>query len=249
MECRDHQAKRIEDLYRKFQNEQYLLTEEVKKQRIQEIEAKRKRYCIQKEKFGYEGELFQKREELVQNRSRTEVYAAIENWPRNRAMTSSLTRPTAPLYSLLMRRMTEAMMCSASIVTPGECLLVFFVCGLWSEAKQVSDCITDTLHDRCGLYRTCLFLLHNYPLLISICLLRDCSQADEEMNNAGSDLPSIYFSHGVIPDPSDSSSFFRKSPCPPAWAGWLIHSGGVNGNQNKRDSPWWTVIEVLVHSV
>ena len=69
--------KEIEDLYRKFQNEQYLLTEEVKKQRIQEIEAKEKAMKdYQKEKFGYEGELFQKREELVKP-IQDEVYAAI----------------------------------------------------------------------------------------------------------------------------------------------------------------------------
>lgn len=76
--------KEIEDLYRKFQNEQYLLTEEVKKQRIQEIENKEKALKeYQKSKFGFEGELFQKRQSLVKP-IQDDVYAAVEKLAKER---------------------------------------------------------------------------------------------------------------------------------------------------------------------
>jgi outer membrane protein len=76
--------KEIEDLYRKFQNEQYLLTEEVKQDRIQQIENKERELKeFQKSKFGYEGELFQKREELIKP-IQDDVYAAIEELAKNR---------------------------------------------------------------------------------------------------------------------------------------------------------------------
>lgn len=76
--------KEIEDLYRKFQNEQYLLTEEVKKQRIQEIESKEKALKeYQKAKFGFEGELFQKRQDMVKP-IQDDVFAAIEKLAKER---------------------------------------------------------------------------------------------------------------------------------------------------------------------
>lgn len=56
----------IDLLYKKFQAEQVLLTEEMRQQRQKEIVDKEtavKNY--QKEKFGYNGELFQKRQELI----------------------------------------------------------------------------------------------------------------------------------------------------------------------------------------
>lgn len=57
----DKKQKEIDELYRNFQNEQYLLTEEQKKAKIAEIEAKEKAMKeYQKAKFGYEGELFKK---------------------------------------------------------------------------------------------------------------------------------------------------------------------------------------------
>ncbi len=78
------QQKDIDDTYRAFQNEQYLLTEEAKKARIQEIENKERALKdYQKAKFGYEGELFQKREELIKP-IQDKVYAAIEKLAKER---------------------------------------------------------------------------------------------------------------------------------------------------------------------
>ncbi len=80
----DKKQKEIDDLYRAFQNEQYLLSEEQKKAKVTEIETKEKAVKeFQKSKFGYEGELFQKRQELVKP-IQDKVYEAIEKYARER---------------------------------------------------------------------------------------------------------------------------------------------------------------------
>lgn len=58
--------KNVDDMYKQFQAEQVLMTEPMKQQKIKDIEAKErdvKEY--QKAKFGPNGELFKKRQELV----------------------------------------------------------------------------------------------------------------------------------------------------------------------------------------
>jgi len=58
--------KEVDEAYRKFQAEQVLLTEQMKQQRIKDIEAKEKEVKeFQKTKFGPSGDLFKKRQELV----------------------------------------------------------------------------------------------------------------------------------------------------------------------------------------
>ncbi len=68
----------IESLYKKYQAEKVLLPDEVKKQREDEIikkEAEMKE--LQKKYFGPEGELYKKRQELVQP-IQEKIYNAIE---------------------------------------------------------------------------------------------------------------------------------------------------------------------------
>jgi outer membrane protein len=56
----------IDKLYKDYQAEQILLTEEMKRKREAEITAKEKEVKeFQKQKFGYDGELFKKKQELV----------------------------------------------------------------------------------------------------------------------------------------------------------------------------------------
>ncbi len=56
----------IDKLYKDYQAEQILLTDEMKRKREQEITTKEKEVKeFQKQKFGYEGELFKKKQELV----------------------------------------------------------------------------------------------------------------------------------------------------------------------------------------
>lgn len=62
----DKRYQEIDDLYKAYQAEQVLLPEETKIQRQQQIEAKEKAVKeYQKQKFGYEGELFVKKQELI----------------------------------------------------------------------------------------------------------------------------------------------------------------------------------------
>lgn len=68
----------IDKLYKSYQAEQVLLTDEMKQQRQKEITDKEKAAKeFQKQKFGYQGELFQKRQELVQP-IQDKVYDAIQ---------------------------------------------------------------------------------------------------------------------------------------------------------------------------
>lgn len=68
----------IDKLYKSFQAEQILLTEEMKKKRENEIIGKEKEVKdIQKKRFGVEGDLFQKRQELVKP-LQDKVYNAIQ---------------------------------------------------------------------------------------------------------------------------------------------------------------------------
>lgn len=56
----------IDKLYKDYQAEQILLTEEMRRKREQEITTKEKEVKeFQKQKFGYEGELFKKKQELI----------------------------------------------------------------------------------------------------------------------------------------------------------------------------------------
>lgn len=58
---------KIEEMYKSYQAESVLLTDEMRQQREDEIiQMEQEVQQFQKEKFGVEGELFQKRQELVQ---------------------------------------------------------------------------------------------------------------------------------------------------------------------------------------
>lgn len=68
----------IDKLYKAFQAEQILLTEDMKKKREDEIINKEKEVKeFQKQKFGYEGELFKKKQELVKP-IQDRVYKAVK---------------------------------------------------------------------------------------------------------------------------------------------------------------------------
>jgi len=57
----------LEAQYKKFQAEQSLYTAQMKQEKIQEIEAKEKEVAaLQQKRFGANGELFKKRQELLQ---------------------------------------------------------------------------------------------------------------------------------------------------------------------------------------
>ncbi len=70
--------KEIDQMYKDYQAEQVLLSEEMKKKREQEIMDKEKAVKdLQKQRFGYEGDLFKKRQELVKP-IQDKIYDAIQ---------------------------------------------------------------------------------------------------------------------------------------------------------------------------
>ena len=74
----------IKGMYNRYQAEQVLLSDEARKQKEEEIMAKEKEVRdLQKAKFGPEGELFQKRKDLVQP-IQDRVYGAIEEYAKDR---------------------------------------------------------------------------------------------------------------------------------------------------------------------
>ncbi len=75
---------KIKSMYNKYQAEQVLLSDEVKKQREDEIVAKETEVReLQRRRFGAEGDLFKKRQELV-SPVQDKVFTAIEDYAYDR---------------------------------------------------------------------------------------------------------------------------------------------------------------------
>ena len=75
---------KIKGLYNRYQAEQVLLSDEARQQREEEIMGLEKEVRdLQKERFGPEGELFRRRQELVRP-IQDRVYAAIEEYANDR---------------------------------------------------------------------------------------------------------------------------------------------------------------------
>lgn len=75
---------KIKSMYNKYQAEQVLLSDDARKQREDEIMAAEKEVRdMQKRRFGPEGELFKRRQELVQP-IQDKIYAAIEEYAEER---------------------------------------------------------------------------------------------------------------------------------------------------------------------
>lgn len=65
---KDIEAKRkaVDDMFKQYQSEQVLMTDQMKQQKMKEIETAEKEVKdLQKKKFGPDGDLFQKRKELI----------------------------------------------------------------------------------------------------------------------------------------------------------------------------------------
>ncbi|RBL93771.1 OmpH family outer membrane protein [Chitinophaga flava] len=74
----------VDKMYKSYQAEQVMLTEELKRKREDEIVAKEKEAKdLQKKRFGYEGDLFKKREELVKP-IQDKIYNAIQKLSASR---------------------------------------------------------------------------------------------------------------------------------------------------------------------
>ncbi len=86
---------RIKSMYNKYQAEQVLLSEDAKKQREDEIvNAETVVRDLQKTKFGPEGELFKRRQQLVQP-LQDRVYNSIEGYAKDKGYDLILDKSSA----------------------------------------------------------------------------------------------------------------------------------------------------------
>jgi len=86
----------IDKLYKNFQNEAILLPEDMKKKREDEIIKKEKdAKDLQKKRFGKDGDLFKKRQELIKP-IQEKVYNAIEEIANAENYAVVLTKPATP---------------------------------------------------------------------------------------------------------------------------------------------------------
>jgi len=85
----------IKSLYNKFQAEQVLLSDELKREREDEIMQREKQVReLQRAKFGPEGELFRKREELV-SPIQEKVFSAIQDYAAESGIDIMLDKSSA----------------------------------------------------------------------------------------------------------------------------------------------------------
>lgn len=88
--------KAVDEMYKQFQAEQVLMTEQMKQQKIQSIEAKEKEVKdFQKDKFGPSGELFKKRQELIKP-IQDKIYNEIQKYATAKALDFIFDRSSGP---------------------------------------------------------------------------------------------------------------------------------------------------------
>lgn len=86
---------KIKGMYNRYQAEQVLLSDEARREREEEIMAMEKQVRdLQKSYFGPEGQLFQRRQELVRP-IQDEVYAKIEEFAKDRGYDLVLDKSSA----------------------------------------------------------------------------------------------------------------------------------------------------------
>lgn len=80
----DTKMQEVDKLYQNYQAERAMLSDEMRKKREDEITQKEKAAKdLQKQRFGYEGDLFKKREELVKP-VQDKVYNAVQKMAQSR---------------------------------------------------------------------------------------------------------------------------------------------------------------------
>lgn len=88
--------KTVDDLYKQFQAEQVLMTEQMKQQKMKDIEAKEKEVKeFQKTKFGPSGDLFKKRQELIKP-IQDKIYDEIQKYAIAKAYDFIFDRSSGP---------------------------------------------------------------------------------------------------------------------------------------------------------
>ncbi len=81
----DARLQEVDRMYKSYQNEQVMLSDDMKKRREEEIIKKEKEAKdLQKKRFGFEGDLFKKRQELVKP-VQDKVYNAVQKMANARS--------------------------------------------------------------------------------------------------------------------------------------------------------------------
>lgn len=92
----ESRMKTVDDAYKQFQAEQVLMTDAMKQQKIKEIESKEKDVKdFQKAKFGPNGELFKKRQELVKP-IQDKIYNEIQKYAAAKGLDFIFDRSSGP---------------------------------------------------------------------------------------------------------------------------------------------------------
>ncbi|MCZ2223809.1 MAG: OmpH family outer membrane protein [Chitinophagales bacterium] len=80
----DNKQAQLDKMYKDYEAEQYMLSDELKKKREDELFNKEKELReLQKKRFGYEGDLFKERQKLVKP-IQDRVYSAVQKMAVNR---------------------------------------------------------------------------------------------------------------------------------------------------------------------
>lgn len=92
----DAKRKNVEDMYKSFQAEQVLMTEQMKQQKIKDIEAAEVAVKdLQRDKFGPTGELFKKRQELIKP-VQDKIYDEIQKYAQAKVYDFILDKSSGP---------------------------------------------------------------------------------------------------------------------------------------------------------
>jgi len=88
--------KAVDDMFKQYQSEQVLMTDQIKQQKMKEIETAEKEVKdLQKKKFGPDGELFQKRKELIKP-IQDKVYDEIQKYAQAKSYDIILDKSSGP---------------------------------------------------------------------------------------------------------------------------------------------------------
>ena len=95
---KDIEAKRkaVDDMFKQYQSEQVLMTDQMKQQKMKEIETAEKEVKdLQKKKFGPDGELFQKRKDLIKP-IQDKVYDEIQKYAQAKSYDFIFDKSSGP---------------------------------------------------------------------------------------------------------------------------------------------------------
>jgi outer membrane protein len=100
--------KQVDDAYKQFQAEQVLMTDQMKAQKIKEIEQKERDVKeFQKTKFGPGGDLFKKRQELVKP-TQDKIYDEMKKYAEAKGYDIIFDKSSGPMMLYASERLNKS---------------------------------------------------------------------------------------------------------------------------------------------